>query len=132
MTDISPSVLFPGTKWNKVEGRFLLATDEDHVAGSIGGEAEHTLTEAEIPSHTHSMDGEGSHTHAYDFGVGVRGDEGVETTDDGYRPVVYNEGKEKRTSTDGYHAHTIHKTGGGEAHNNMPPFLAVNIYTRIA
>lgn len=38
------------------------------------------------------------------------------------------------TSSNGSHTHniTVYNTGAGEAHNNMPPYLAVNIWKRVA
>lgn len=38
------------------------------------------------------------------------------------------------SSTNGAHTHTItnSNTGGGSAHNNMPPYLAVNVWKRVA
>lgn len=38
------------------------------------------------------------------------------------------------SSSNGAHTHTITNanTGGGTAHNNMPPYLAVNVWKRIA
>lgn len=38
------------------------------------------------------------------------------------------------TSSNGTHAHTVtvNNSGNGEAHNNMPPYLAVNVWKRIA
>lgn len=41
--NISPASLFGGT-WEKIEGKFLLAAGGGNLLGSVGGEAEHTLT----------------------------------------------------------------------------------------
>lgn len=49
----SPSTLFGGT-WAKIEGRFLLGSSSGYSLGATGGEATHTLTVGEIPSHTHA------------------------------------------------------------------------------
>lgn len=49
----SPSTLFGGT-WVKIEGRFLLGSGGGYSLGAAGGEATHTLTIDEMPSHTHT------------------------------------------------------------------------------
>lgn len=131
MADANPSVLFPGTEWEKLEGRFLLGASEDYAKGSTGGEANHILTETEMPSHTHTMTAAGGHSHSYNYAVAANQDQGVSTTDSGYRPATHNNPMAQNTSTDGSHAHPLATTGGGQAHNNMPPYLAVNMYRRI-
>ena len=60
-----PGTLFGGV-WEAIrDGRALLAADDAHPAGSTGGEETHTLTAAEMPSHTHTGGTayEGGHTH---------------------------------------------------------------------
>ena len=52
--------IYGGTSWSKIEGRFLLGASSDYAVNSIGGEAAHTLTTAEMPSHTHT------NTHRHD------------------------------------------------------------------
>lgn len=49
----SPATLFGGV-WERIGGRFLLGADSTYTAGSTGGEANHKLTTAEMPSHTHT------------------------------------------------------------------------------
>jgi len=127
MAGTSPAVLFPGTEWEKLEGRFLLGTSADCAAGQTGGEAEHVLTEQEMPSHTHGCAEGGSHHHGVDgkdvktHYVGTPGSN------------AYVQGSGNRNTTDaGTHSHSINPAGGGEAHNNMPPYLAVNMYRRTA
>lgn len=53
VNNTDPSTLFGGT-WERISGRFLLAADSTYTAGSTGGEANHKLTAAEMPSHTHT------------------------------------------------------------------------------
>ena len=52
----NPSVLFNFGTWERIEDRFLLAAGSSYEAGSVGGEAEHTLTELEMPAHDHEFD----------------------------------------------------------------------------
>lgn len=107
----SPQVLFGGT-WEAIQGKFLLgAYGNTYKAGTTGGEAAHTLTESEMPSHKHSIwfpnDG-GEQSAAIGY------------PDTGSKNTYYAEA----SKTSG--------TGGGAAHNNMPPYLAVYIWKRTA
>lgn len=51
----SPGTLFGGT-WEQIQDKFLLSAGSTYTAGSTGGEATHTLTSNEMPSHNHSYD----------------------------------------------------------------------------
>ena len=108
----SPSTLFGGT-WEQIKDRFLLAAGSTYTAGATGGEAEHTLTVDEMPSHSHYQKrhwgSSGDNNKAYSYGA--------EFTE------VYEYGS-KIEST--------HLTGGSQPHNNMPPYLAVYVWKRIA
>ena len=109
----SPAMLFGGT-WEQIKDRFLLATGDTYAAGSTGGEAKHSLTIAEMPKHNHIIaleDPDGGtlgttctaiHREAYDVHDNGWGD----------TSMVWN-------------------TGGSQAHNNMPPYLAVYMYKRV-
>ena len=108
----NPGNLFGG-KWEQIKDRFLLSAGDTYTAGSTGGEAQHTLTVAEMPPHdhqiwTHYRSGDSS-TWAY---VGTDDNTTAQYASDGVRRVS--------------------ETGGGYAHNNMPPYLAVYMWRRIA
>lgn len=109
VTDTSPETLFGGT-WQRIEDRFLLAAGGSYPLGSTGGEAQHTLTAAELPQHTHGYD--------YTGQSDVTGVTAIRVYDGDSR---LNEYRGKATSN-----------CGGQAHNNMPPYLAVNIWKRTA
>jgi microcystin-dependent protein len=47
-----------------LSGRVVLGVSQSHVLGSTGGEATHTLTEQEMPAHSHTVP---SHGHANDI-----------------------------------------------------------------
>lgn len=63
ITNIDPSSYFGGV-WERLKDRFLLAVGDTYTtAGATGGEATHTLSVAEMPSHTHTFTGT-AHTHS--------------------------------------------------------------------
>ena len=109
-----PSTLFSGTSWEKLEGRFLLGSNSTYKPGSTGGEATHTLTYNEMPKHTHPM---------YSYNPGGDGtwtpDEGAYLVDS----VTDNKNTWWARLAMGY-------AGGDAAHNNMPPYLVVNMWKR--
>ena len=107
----NPETLFGG-KWEKIKDRFLLAAGSSYKAGDTGGEAKHTLTVYEMPSHSHSS-------------KGVNGSAGVTTQLGNYPFRIY---EDVATNWDVY---GIENTGGSQPHNNMPPYLAVYVWKRI-
>lgn len=119
----NPSTLFGGT-WERIENRFLWATTEGGIIGNLGGESTHTLTESEMPSHTHSLirpqwyQGDGTtESTVYTTSTGSIYGSTASTTPS-YRTVKGVKG--------------IEATGGGKAHNNMPPYIQVSAWHRIA
>lgn len=125
VNDTNPATLFGGT-WERIsQGRFLLgaganvanttdywgaypAGKENFPAGEMGGEVEHTLTVAEMPSHTHSERLEWSNA----AGWGVTGTGSVTN-------AVVDQGS------------VTGATGGGKPHNNLPPYLVCYMWARI-
>ncbi len=102
------NALLGGNTTPNFKGRFALGArpwpvdsgTTNYELDATGGEEEHTLTINEIPSHNHS--------------------------------IVYREGEENGAGNDysdigdtGTSSNT-ENTGGGQAHNNMPPYLVVN------
>lgn len=61
----NPSSLLGFGTWARIQGRVILGASSAYPAGSTGGSATHTLTTAEMPSHSHtaSSASAGSHTH---------------------------------------------------------------------
>lgn len=104
----SPASLFGGT-WEQLEDRFLLGAGTTYTAGDTGGEAKHTLTVDEMPSHTHVQG------KKYSTSLGSYSPDA---------PWTANSGTQYDWSTSA--------TGGGQPHNNMPPYLAVYMWKRTA
>lgn len=105
----SPAVLFGGT-WEQIEGKFLLASSSSHALGTTGGEETHTLNTNEMPSHTHKFG-----IYGYELAAGSVVGAGVTDNPSHIQGYMNSE-----------------STGGGQAHNNMPPFLTVNVWKRTA
>ena len=107
----SPATLFGGS-WTQLKDRFLLSVGDTYKsAGLTGGEADHTLTVAEMPSHRHKPS-EGQF-HSYIF-PDTNGPDGV-NSGSVYKCVQYTD-----------------YAGGGGSHNNMPPYITVYVWRRIA
>lgn len=122
----NPGTLFGGT-WEQIQGKFLLGMSSSYPAGSQGGEASHTLTTAEMPSHEHNPANESGY-----FGfitnskkVFEVGDMGVQSGSGRYYPYTSAAFDISRNSLTG-------TTGGGNSHNNMPPYLSIYIWKRTA
>lgn len=107
----SPAEMFGGT-WEQLEGVFPFAADDTHPIGSTGGAASVSLTVSEIPAHSHTL------RTANSTAPSQWGGEHVQRTNSGY----FND----------YSAGFIQNEGGGEAHENMPPYIAVYMWRRIA
>ena len=105
-----PGTLFGGT-WVQVKDVFLLAAGTTYSAGSTGGEANHTLTTDEMPSH--------SHAQALRYTTGT--DANV---------YAFNALGNSSPAVAGAGSTTL--SGGGQAHNNMPPYLTVYVWKRTA
>lgn len=103
----NPADLFGG-EWERVKDAFLLAAGDVYAAGTEGGEAEHTLTVAEIPSHSHHVRTQGSET--------------------AQNALTYTSQKSRLAGA----GTLVQNAGGGQPHNNMPPYVAVFIWKRIS
>ena len=156
-SDVNPSNLFGGT-WQKIEDKFLLASgssysatyDANGFANATGGASTVSLTESQMPRHTHIQNSHNhtqkSHSHQLPNSAIV-----YYSNDSGSLPngtakkYVTNTTPKLSTNTataENNGATATNKyTGGsgtsesasnGSAHNNMPPYLVVNVWRRTA
>lgn len=110
VNNTSPASLFGGT-WEKIQDRFLLASGSSYSLGATGGEKEHTLTINEMPSHSHNARFLYVHSGNY---------------------WVYMNARGSSSDTYSIKENALEWTGGSRPHNNMPPYLVVNVWKRIS
>ena len=164
VNNVNPSTVFGGT-WEQIKDKFLLACGDTYNNGATGGEATHTLTSDEMPSHNHGYDkatGADGHaltvaempvhrhlTNSFILSEIPYTNNFEITFGESTTPKVYfdsytyddpnNPGSTLDAGSGAAHSHTVSSaaatstsTGGGAAHNNMPPYLAVNVWVRTA
>ena len=151
----SPATLFGGT-WEQVKDRMILAVgDTYNSAGLTGGSATTKLVVNNIPSHNHTCDTTGNHTHTrgsmnitgtmgnVDYsGIGSSGafyrsgsSGNLENKTGDADPNVYFDASRSwtgSTSTAGNHAHTIGYTGSGTAFTTISPYITAYVWRRTA
>lgn len=109
-THESPAEKFGGA-WTRISNAFLWGCDTSGNIGQTGGEKTHTLTLDELPTHHHRFPV--AHTSSGSIAAS--------------NLTRYNS---NNTTYSGYNA--TEATGGGAAHNNMPPYIQVAIWRRTA
>lgn len=94
--------------------RVTVGAGGEYNAGSIGGEKEHTLNIAEMPSHQHQLHG---------WAIQVQSGSGGSLEQ--YAPTCpYDKYDNTNLMT--------RPVGGGKPHNNMQPYIGTYRYRRIA
>ena len=103
---------FIGGSWSQMSNTFLYASTSDVIAsnGSRYGEEKHTLTTNEMPSHNHNI----GDWYLVQRQIGTNSSS-----------VFYGSGNSKVSGNTGLE-------GGGQAHNNMPPYTKVYMWRRTA
>lgn len=122
VNNTSPAELFGGT-WEQIKDRFLLAAGNTYAAGSTGGEAQHTLTRDELPPHNHLIYADGNSDFKLLMGDNANFEPGA--------GISHYTVETKHDPTKGFEA-MASVVGGSQPHNNMPPYLAVYMWKRIA
>ncbi len=108
-----------------LRNRFVVGAGTSYATGAMGGADQVTLSEAQMPAHSHTLtiNAGGQHSH----GTRMENDNGFE---DGNNKggVDDTDGTGNiRTTDDGSHTHsgTIGTTGGNQPFDNRPPFYAL-------
>lgn len=114
--NVDPATLYGGT-WERIKGRFIYSIDDGETAGVTGGEKTHTLTTDEMPSHVHAPN-QWVQVVSPSGNTGTIGQTGNKTGP--YKDFV---------SAQNYNSSAV---GGGQAHNNMPPYYGAYVWRRTA
>ena len=132
----NPETLFGGT-WEQIKDTFLWCAGDSDTAGTTGGEKNHILTQAELPTIQGRITG-GNGTISNGYGIfreasgvfgktDMAGNENQGTT---YAP----DHQDKTPWVNGINAYQGIKlsVGSDAPHNNMPPYLVVYAWKRTA
>lgn len=115
VNNVNPGTLFGGTWEAFGSGKTLVGVDPNDTdfedAQLTGGEKTHTLTVDEMPSHRHSI---------YSYG-------GSEVSGSEWSARPYQNRKEDQIL-----GTACKYTGGGQAHNNLQPYITCYMWRRTA
>ena len=118
VNNTNPGTLFGGT-WEQIKDTFLLACGSTYEVGSTGGEATVSLQVNNLPPHDHTE------RLPESFRISANAGSGGYVSDATNPKTPYAGGTYSSSVKTG-------TTGGGQAHNNMPPYLAVYVWKRTA
>ena len=124
-----PASLFGGT-WERVKDRFVLAAGDSYAVGATGGEPTHTLTEAEMPAHSH-IGFPGSSTHYITISPPTSGDP-FGGTGFGKGPGFSSTASGGWWSDRYKQEQEDNLKGNSQPHNNMPPYVVAYCWKRTA
>ena len=146
----NPSTYFGGTWSAWGSGRVPVGVssgDSDFgSAEKTGGSKTHTLSANEMPSHKHTVDGgscdissSGEHYHYGFFRNDISSSGSAEvlcttgnSNKDGTANSAITTTSGKHTHTVPNHSHNVSNTGGGQAHNNLQPYITCYMWKRTA
>ena len=97
-----------------LRGRVPIHVGSGHTLGERGGEQAHTLSIAEIPTHTHMVAASSAATG------------GTATPNGSYLGGANNAYRSPGGSTTSLSPGTVANVGGSQAHLNMQPFLSIS------
>lgn len=131
-----PAVRWVGTTWEKIEGRFLLATSGSNASGATGGSNTKTISKANLPNIKLQVDSfsvtTAKHTHSYiAFNPGANRDQGYpggERYGNNYTTNTAEGGGENTGTASPY----TNSLGSGTPLDITPAYYTVHIWKRIA
>ncbi len=158
----NPSAQYPGTTWSLLGAdTFLMATTTAGNVGKTGGANTHTITTAQMPSHSHSVSCGAAGGHNHDRGnmnitgtcnsVEARsyrhslsgafydtGRNGVGTADSDWDNMIVGFDASRSWSgntswcNDHTHSISIGNNGSGQAYDSRPKYISVYMWIRTA
>ncbi len=150
VNNTNPSTIFGGTWVAWGAGRVPVGVSSETEFNSVektGGAKTHTLTINQMPSHGHSVSipssggcttsSSGQHSHSGRYVNTVPSNGGT----NGARTYNHSGDLATITSSDGAHTHTVpnhthtvnqSNAGGGQAHNNLQPYITCYMWKRTA
>lgn len=117
--DFNPSTRWGGT-WELIKDRMIIGAGNSYAVKSTGGEALHTLTVNEMPSHIHN-DVMVSNNHLTAW-----------NSNDGSSNILELKNTYSNKGRAGQNIFNTGSAGGGKAHNNLPPYYSAYIWRRTA
>lgn len=120
-----------------LRNKFIVGSGTTYSIGASGGSESVTLSTAQMPVHTHNTETAGNHRHNFkpigskrEGGGGSRGIEAEEG--DAFTPTPNPHDSLTNHVMDfaGEHSHEISQNGGGQAHENRPPYYALAFIMR--
>ena len=143
----NPATFIGGT-WQRVTDRFLLAAGTTYQPGTTGGAATVALNVDQMPAHTHVLTGFSRDAKDTDTCLIMQGDGNLvmysmkggewhatwaaSWMSSPYMNIDATGGSNYYHWGLGFGQTTIDSRGGGWAHENMPPYLAVYVWQRTA
>lgn len=130
----SPQILFGGT-WEQIKDKFLLASGTSYSNGATGGSATVTLSENEIPTHNHNSKTLTGTTRIQQYNGSASSTTGIISQSNNNYNIKNPTGSGTNfgsTTLTVNATHTHDNIGGGQAHENMPPYIVVNVWKRTA
>jgi microcystin-dependent protein len=100
-----------------LQGRTPIHMGGGHVQGESGGEAGHMLTQAEIPSHTHTVAASSDFANSTAPAGNVLGAKSGRFGANIYTPA---------SNLTPLHPGSVGQAGGNQPHDNMQPYLVLN------
>lgn len=118
----NPVDIFGFGTWQLITDRFLVGAGNSYFSGAMGGEAVHTLTAAELPTHQHNvLSGTlGGNNGNYKF---MLSSQSMYGTYDGQYGVI---------TDDRFITAASSVYCGNQPHNNIPPYYAIYMWVRTA
>lgn len=121
VSEVDPAILFGGVWESFSAGRTLVGVDtsqtEFNTAQKTGGEKTHTLNSNEIPSHSHTIFANTDYR---------------ESGETGYWGLDLCQGYAYGSEKDANNGTGTRASGGGEAHNNLQPYITVYMWKRVS